>query len=484
MKKYLTSSFYYLAIGFLPLASNFLLTPFFTRYLYPEEYGILALAALFQAYLTIFLSVGIDSAFSRLFYKFYRKPRLLNAFFSTVLCCIAAISAFYSLIFWFAGNSIIDFVFSNSEFTFSKYGNIVLATTIVSLLHSVALSYYRNLENIKGFAVLAVSFFVLMTIGAVIGVMVLELGAWGSLAGKLAGSVVVVMAFLVYFFTRHKVTFKAKFLPPVFKFGLPIIPYLLLGITLDNLDRFLIERYLSLSELGKYNIAFLIASVTAVVLQSVTSAVNPSVFRLMESRKPENRNQTDKEINLLFTGLNLFILVFIALLTMLAQPLAMFLIDQKYHSMLQYLPLLFLAYIPRVFFVIYSIPLFFYNKTKLLPLINVIALVIGGLIMYGFLSAIGIFGICLGVIAVKFLQTIAAVYFLKKERYFEPALFKLQKNIVLSVVLAAGIFAAVWASLYFPDKRAHLYFVAGAAGIATIAIFYLPEIKQLKSKFF
>src|SRR5690606_4560576 len=116
--KHLSSSFFYLVIGFLPLASNFLITPFFTRYLSPEEYGILALAALFQAYITIFISSGIDGAFSRLFFSYYKKPALLNAFFSTVLCCVAGISAAYSLLLFTFGDEIFNLVFSNKLFTF------------------------------------------------------------------------------------------------------------------------------------------------------------------------------------------------------------------------------------------------------------------------------------------------------------------------------------------------------------------------------
>ena len=482
MRKYITSSFSYLAIGFLPLASNFLLTPFFTRYLSPEEYGILALAALLQAYLTILISSGFDSAFSRLFYQYYRKPKLLNDFFSTILFCVALISGLYSLLLFVVGEPLLSWVFSNDSFTFSQYGSLVLLTTVMALLHSISLAYYRNLENIEGFAWLAVAYFLLMTLGSVLGVMVFKLGAWGSLAGKALGAAVVMVLFLLYFFSKHALVFRKSFLKPAAKYGLPVVPYLILGISLDNLDRLMIERFVSLADLGRYNIAFLIASVLAVMLQSLASAINPAVFRLLEQTDTSSEDARTKEINLLFSGINLFTLLCVAALMAVCVPVVHFLLDAKYHSLLAYLPLLFLAYVPRVYFIIYSLPLFYHHKTKLLPVINFIALLAGGTLMFLLLKLWGIVGICLGVVAIKAIQACLALHYVKTEGFYVSKMFALHRNHLLSILLCVIIPGAVAAANRFECYRALIFTASGMFLLIVSLAIFRQEVKQLHTK--
>ena len=64
------STFVYTLLGFLPMASAFVLTPVYTKFLTTEEYGIISLSNVFQSYLAIFVAIGIDSAFTRFYFKY------------------------------------------------------------------------------------------------------------------------------------------------------------------------------------------------------------------------------------------------------------------------------------------------------------------------------------------------------------------------------------------------------------------------------
>ncbi|MGZ4118576.1 MAG: lipopolysaccharide biosynthesis protein, partial [Bacteroidia bacterium] len=126
--KLLKSTFVYTLLGFLPMASAFVLTPVYTKYLSPEEYGIISLSNLFNAYLSVFVAIGIDSAFSRFYFK-YKKEAITKVLLSTALISMLCVSAILYLLFLLIGNSVFTLAFNNSVFTYSEFGHFIFITT-------------------------------------------------------------------------------------------------------------------------------------------------------------------------------------------------------------------------------------------------------------------------------------------------------------------------------------------------------------------
>jgi O-antigen/teichoic acid export membrane protein len=94
--------------------------------------------------------------------------------------------------------------------------------------------------------------------------------------------------------------------------------------------------------------------------------------------------------------------------------------------------------------VIYSIPIFFENKTKLLPIINLVAVVIAFSIGYIIIPIYGLTGLCLTFITVMGTQLALAYYFTRRMKWKEAVVFNLKKFhavfLFLIVLISASYF--------------------------------------------
>jgi O-antigen/teichoic acid export membrane protein len=427
-KKIAKQSLVYVSLGFLPVAANLAITPIFTRYLSKEEYAILAIAAIFQGYVSVLIHLGFNGAFSRFFFKYYTKPKLYKALYSTTIIFILGFSSILGTILYLFGDEIFEIFLENSDkFTFSKYGFVVYATSILVIFQTISLALYRNSEQIKPYAIIAVFAFVGMSAGSITGVVIYEAGAYGSLLGKLVGLSLVILPYLLFFFTKNKPILRLSFIKEMFTYALPLVPYALLGVVLTYLDKQLGERFLSLDELGFYNVAFLIASVPSIFIYAAQSTINPSVFKSLEKYKLTKDKSELNDIKTLFTYFFIFMLVIFSVLISLIIPASNLILGEEYKSVSYYIPLLSIAYIFRAYYVIYSIPIFFENKTKLLPIINLVTAVTAFTIGYIIIPIYGLIGLCLTFITVMGTQLAMAYYFIRRMKWKEVSVFDLNK---------------------------------------------------------
>ncbi len=472
------SSSIYILLGFLPLGVNFLLAPVYTFYLPPEEYAIVGLANLAKVFLTIFIGLGLDSGFSRFYFQYYKRSQLVHALLSTIIVTILLIGAVIGIFLYFFGDFIFSLAFKNEAFTFSKYGLLVFITTIVAIVHTMFLIYYRNQENIKAYAVVSLSFFFLSVTGILLGIIYFEAGALGSIAGRMIGSTFLVIILCSIYFTNKKVYVKLKYLKPILKYCLPIIPYLILLAGFNALDRIMVERFFSLAELGKYNFAFMLSSTTSVLLYSIFNALSPRIYKLLT----EDADKHGKQVRKINTVFLLVVVAYISIAIALVIPILNIFVDDSYFEISNYISILFIIYIPQIYYVIFTIPIFFYKRTKILPTISLIAISFGIASNLYFIPILGIYGVCLSVFITKFAQFGAAYYFISKYGYSKKEYMQLGKSVLLSATVLI-VFMAIFVYNFFCNNLSSYLVNAVPLIILIISIplFFKGEITRIKA---
>lgn len=454
------------------MASNFLLAPLFTRFLSPVEYGLIALCSLFQNYLTIFLDVGLKGAFSRYYFRYFRKPAILKALFSTAIITVIVISGIVYGIMVVVGDALFAAVFKNELFTFQAYGHIVFALTVNALLNAIILTYYRNAEDIGRYAWVSLSTFFLMTIGAVIGVVVFRFGALGSMIGKATGVAIVITTFLVFFYKRNHASFSWRLLRPLLWYGYPLIPYALLNITIANLDRFFIERYFDLATLGQYTIAFLISTIPVIMLNAFQSSVNPAVMKALEVTKGNNYAEGYQEINSNFKLMMVVMVIMLWGMITFSGFFIMFYVGPQYRVVIEYLPILILAFIPLIYQNMFSILLFFHYQSKLLPIISLITLIGALASNFILIPILGIMGVAVAVVIKNLLFCMFTRWALVYKGFYNPTLFYLGRYHWLPVILASAALISLLLVHHFPAYYHLTNLLAGfIAGIFIFALF-------------
>ena len=257
---------------------NFLLVPVYTRYLTPSEYGIINLAESLAAMVAIFAGVGLTGAVRRLYFEYVDDAGALARYMSTnfyfllvagslafALSCIGLKPA---LTRWDPGIAT----------PFFRYLVIAVATAVVSLVAEFRLVGYQLEQKPRAYALLAVAQFLLMVIASLLLVVVWRWGALGMLLGKCIAATVAGLIAIMLLRRWLFAGWSAEYLRKTLSLSLPIIPHQLMAFGLIAADRFILQRYRPLSEVGIYTLAYTFGMVMLLVTSSLMQAWNPLFF--------------------------------------------------------------------------------------------------------------------------------------------------------------------------------------------------------------
>jgi O-antigen/teichoic acid export membrane protein len=307
---------------------------------------------------------------------------------------------------------------------------------------------------------------------------VFRYGALGSIIGKMAGASTVILIFLFAFFARKRIRFDFRLLKPLVLYGLPLIPYGLLNITIANLDRFFIERNFDLDVLGQYNIAFLISTIPFIMLNSFQSSVNPGVMKLLETSGGDNRVANHKEINSNLKLMVLFMSIMLWGMITFSGLFVKFYVGPEYRNIIMYLPILMMAFIPMIYQNMYSILLFHHYQSKLLPLLSLITLLVACVLNFLLIPVLGVYGVAIAVLGKNITYALSTYAAVKLKGYYVADAFCLGKYAWLTVLLGfAGTMSLILTHL-FPDWS-HLITLAvgGLTGVLIFVVFYKPVLQ-------
>lgn len=401
----------YVAVGFLPVAANLLLAPVYTSYLEPDEYALIGLATLFQTFLTFFLSFSLDSAFSRIYFDYEKKGRSKYHVLGSLMIAVSIISLIAFGVLWFSGNALFSLLFTNSEFTFTGYGSWVLVTTFSNIIYLFFAVYYRNEEKPSYFILLSILFFIIPVAGTLAGLIWLKEGAHGAITGRAIGSIVFVVALLTGFLIKQRPEFRLSYLKTALKFSLPLVPFQIMFAAFSNVDRFVLERYFTAFDFGVYNFAVMVTGVIPVFLNAVGNATNPRIFRILGGG---GTTLQVKRIN------NMTLLLSTAVICMCVAgvvPAMKLIINPSYSDSYVYIGTLFISFLPYLHYLVYNIPLFYFGKTKVFPLIAFFALVAGITANIFLVPHIGLWSVCVSLYIIRGVQALTAYFFVRRNHY-------------------------------------------------------------------
>lgn len=255
--------------------------PIFTRIFVPQEYGVISLVASVISFISLLLIFGMDNAIFVSFYQ-YKKER------QQVIS-----SAFWFLLSWglviigtvsFFTGSISNLIFGSSEYRFLFL--IALWTALLMLLINLAKVVFRLEFRAKTFT-LVTGFNAILATGLMIFfVAYLKKGLIGYFEGQLIGTFFS-MALALYLI-RQNLKLKISYvrLKEMVLFGAMVVPASLSFFVFDLSDRFFVNHYYGLTELGLYSIGINIAGLIIFFSSALSQAWSPQVMKIyFDSKK-------------------------------------------------------------------------------------------------------------------------------------------------------------------------------------------------------
>jgi O-antigen/teichoic acid export membrane protein len=292
----------------LPQAISVFLLPVFTRYLSPQDYGILAYSLMAATFFSSLGSLSIQMFIIRHYYD-ARNANDARRFFGTMYGFLLA----YNAVLLAVSSLVLPSVFAAAhvQVPFRPYVQIAYLSAMLQVLALVPMSYLRATERAAAYVGLAFLSALLnggLSLYLIVG---RHMGVMGRFYGQLGGDLLMLLVYLAIMSRIASVSWRTEYVRRALIFCLPLVPAQFLAMFSSMSDRLVLERLVPLSDLGVYSVAAGIAATAPILTSGVYSAIQPQIFRMAADGELDRHVLTIKKYLLwLFMAL---ICVFIAL---------------------------------------------------------------------------------------------------------------------------------------------------------------------------
>ena len=115
--------------------------------------------------------------------------------------------------------------------------------------------------------------------GAVIGIVGLELGALGNIAGKAIGLAAASLPIYLVLIVKIRPKLDPKLFKELIMYGAPLVLYGILGTSSQQMDKLIVGNKFDQADLGIFQVASTIVLPIGILLVSVWKAASPNMYR-------------------------------------------------------------------------------------------------------------------------------------------------------------------------------------------------------------
>ncbi|WP_407269618.1 oligosaccharide flippase family protein [Radiobacillus sp. PE A8.2] len=464
-------------------AGSVLMLPLFTFLLTPEEYGIVGLLTPISGFLPLFFSYGLYLSQGKELVVLNDKDKNGSYIFTiNVVLWVNIILVFLLFLTPFSQNILLGMLESpNLEF----YPHIFLAvvTGFIGVFTLLADNYYQTYQNFTKKAVGAIISFLINMISSLVLIYFFDLGATGKLIGNLLGNVFLMFFFYVHYIRKSVFHFHFKYFKEGLAIGIPAMFNLIVGYINNYSDRIIINKFLTLSEVGIYSIAYTGSFVLNTIINSFMNAWRPLYFRIEEN---SNLAEKNREINQVFIT-STFIIASICLVGQLFQKeLITLVLPDSYHGMISVLPILLFGILLNYYYLFFANFHVYNNTYKSVPFYMFFGMVINIVINLMFVKMYGIVVAAYSTVISNVFMSLAmilTVHFKHRDKY--KINFKLQPVLLLICFNPLLLYLSISAEISFITFLAKVVYLGMLVFIAIkfLGVNYFKSMfKKLRRK--
>lgn len=259
-----------------PKLFTFLIFPIYTTHLPPSEYGIINYVNTIDTFLSVISILSLNTFFLVYYYKVEgteEKKRLMG----NLSLFVFSFSVFLSGLLFLFGPSLFSAWGSNVDFY--PYIGLGVAFNLCNVVTLLPTCLYRVQERPLPLTVLNVSKSFLILLFSTLVVTLYPGGAKEVLIVRVI--IAFIFAIIFLFVTRkdYILNINTSQLKIALKFALPLLPGALAYYLFSLFDRVLIDKYLTLTDLGIYSTASTLALMLNIVSNGAYRAFEPYFFQ-------------------------------------------------------------------------------------------------------------------------------------------------------------------------------------------------------------
>lgn len=360
----------------------FLLPLYWTK-LSPADYGVIGIAQVFQLVLGPLLSLGLYDSLQRYYFEYdeTERPRCaaglwsFSLVFSLVFCVLVEITGTWMGLEIF------------SQVPFEPYLRIAVWTAFFTNLGLFPLAILRSREQIRKFSLLTIGSFVTQAGITIFLVIFLELGVKGYLLGALLNSMFWAAWYVGFMFYNMEFPFRRFHVEKPLRYALPTVPVSILDGVANILDRYFLDKFVGLSQIGLYTLANQFGSAFNIFNQTLKSSWVPFLYRL------DSERHDAPEILARFSVIYLAVLTVPALaVALLSKELIVWFGDERFFGVYSFVPAFVLVYYLQSIIAAMGRGMDLAKKTFLWPLVPVAAIITSIVCLYLLVPRYGTWG--------------------------------------------------------------------------------------------
>jgi len=416
--KFIKNISIYISTDILNKMIPFLLLPILTRYLTPNEYGIIAMFFVVTSMLGIIMTIETNTAIGVFFFK--KSHRKLKIFIYNILVIISVLTSIVlvtSLIFSSILTELLalptEWILIAIVVTFTQF----LTTINIVLWQSEHNSIFVGVYNISQ-TIINLSLSLVLIIG-------LKMGWEGRLIAITFASIIFGGYSLALLFKRDyiEMKFDKESIKEALSFGLPLLPHALSGWFRTGIDRIFLTTYISAAATGMYTVAFQIASILYVVAVALNKAFSPYLYKKL------NDITTEEKIKLIRYSYGYFLLLLIGafILSGISPFIVNYFLGSKFVEAQQYITFLSFSFAFQGMYLMVVNYVLYMKKTAFLSYVTITISIIHILLSYILITHYGLLGAAQATLITSIL-TFFSVWTLSCKVYQMPWLSVFTRN--------------------------------------------------------
>lgn len=282
---------------------NFCLVPFYTYYLLPGDYGIIATTFAVIALLNVMFLFGMDQSYLRFASEHAQKTQVFQHCFYGVLLNGVVLS----VLLWLFAKPFAALIGIGSSYAYIIH--LAVWVLFLDVLNMIPFTKLRLERRAWYFAGVRTASIIVNVLGNIFFIAVLHKGIasilWANIFASLA-SLLLLSPVVYKQLTAHKLTLDKPLLTNMLRFAWPFVPSGLASLLISVIDKPILVHLVGLDQVGIYQANFKIGVFMMLLVSMFDQAWRP--FFLAHAKEPDAK-QTFARVLTCFTALGTWFLL-------------------------------------------------------------------------------------------------------------------------------------------------------------------------------
>lgn len=396
----LKNSYIYTLVMVLQKGIGFFMLPLYTTYLSPTDYGIQAVVTSVSSFLSVFVTLGLDAAAQRFYYKYKAGETEVKKIYGTVAVAIMLNAILLGVMFIAGHKFLIDPI--AGEISFYPYVLLGIMYVIVNPVYLLYQSYLQASQNGVAYGINSIAN-TLLYIGLVILFLVkFNMGVLGVLLTQL----IVAVVFFVYVSVRFLIKLKMRWNKPImneaFKYSLPLLPHTLANWSNGTIDKLLVNDIRSTADTGIYGLGQQYAGVMSITANAINQAYVPWFYQKADAG---DLHSVRKVSNAMVAAICMIAMI---LSVFSREVLDLMISNPQYDGAYVIIPYLVFAFVFQAIY-FFFVNVLFLKNTGVIFVITVSSVVFNVLLNLLLIPRLGIMGAAIACMVTYFLKSVFAL---------------------------------------------------------------------------